>query len=677
MAVEGEVQFDNIKSEGDNGVNLTTKTRIYVGGLGGTVNEDDLRKTFSPLGKLDSVEIVRTKGRSFAYLDFLPSSQKSLAKLFSTYNGCMWKGGRLRLEKAKEHYLNRLKREWIEAAELASNAPSSDADVSENMGSFKKPKKVPAVEKPQLRFFFPKLMKMKSLPFRGTGKHKYSFQRVEVPSLPIHFCDCEEHSDSCDTIKEKPFVDLETDVGINEEELDLMKSVMNKLFEKENCTKAAGGEAVLAKEGGHFVSSVDDMPVDENDNEADVMSDEDNLVINIVTEGNDRLTSSGSQGQEKTTNYQESKFNKPRSSKQRAVQKMHEHERKKIAPYDKKRKSSLTEESEGNEIPSSAPKKKKNSQIHSSEPEDQAAEPKSSTQQSKHSFMWSQKSAWKNLVGKTGNTPFSISQILPNAPSSKEEQPELNNLDLSNSTKIKKPNLVKHGNSESQLGPSKEVKELAECAPKQPKLINFDVSESTEVKEQEFSKHGNSESPSQEVKELDEAAPIVPNAVLNSTSGRGAAWKQKSSWTQLISNTNTSSFSISQVLPGLNFEKQRALEAPNDVDAVNSNDNEQHNTLKSKRSEFRTFELANKDLIITAPCGSNVNALANKENTSEEKLMTMGEKNEVSASTKQTFGEDFGNGETCPFMRSDASMKEWMKTKAALSGSLKKKGNEK
>lgn len=84
MAVKEEVQFDYSKSEGDNDNNLTTKTRIYVGGLGGTVNEDDLRKTFSPLGKLESVEIVRTKGRSFAYLDFLPSSQKSLAKLFST-----------------------------------------------------------------------------------------------------------------------------------------------------------------------------------------------------------------------------------------------------------------------------------------------------------------------------------------------------------------------------------------------------------------------------------------------------------------------------------------------------------------------------------------------------------------------------------------------------------------
>lgn len=60
--------------------------RIYVGGLGGNVSEDDLKKTFSSpqLGTVDSVEIVRTKGRSFAYLGFLPSSDKGLAKLFST-----------------------------------------------------------------------------------------------------------------------------------------------------------------------------------------------------------------------------------------------------------------------------------------------------------------------------------------------------------------------------------------------------------------------------------------------------------------------------------------------------------------------------------------------------------------------------------------------------------------
>ncbi|KAI3790537.1 hypothetical protein L2E82_03647 [Cichorium intybus] len=58
-------------------------TRIYVGGLGGGVTEDDLRQTFSALGDVVSVDVVRTKGRSFAYLDFLPSSDKSLPKLFS------------------------------------------------------------------------------------------------------------------------------------------------------------------------------------------------------------------------------------------------------------------------------------------------------------------------------------------------------------------------------------------------------------------------------------------------------------------------------------------------------------------------------------------------------------------------------------------------------------------
>lgn len=39
------------------------------------------------------------------------------------YNGCKWKGGVLRIEKAKEHYIDRLRREWVEAeAEAAAKA---------------------------------------------------------------------------------------------------------------------------------------------------------------------------------------------------------------------------------------------------------------------------------------------------------------------------------------------------------------------------------------------------------------------------------------------------------------------------------------------------------------------------------------------------------------------------
>lgn len=58
-------------------------TRLHVGGLGERVTEEDLRNTFSRLGSLQTVEIIRTKGRSFAYINFIPSSDNSLAKLFS------------------------------------------------------------------------------------------------------------------------------------------------------------------------------------------------------------------------------------------------------------------------------------------------------------------------------------------------------------------------------------------------------------------------------------------------------------------------------------------------------------------------------------------------------------------------------------------------------------------
>ncbi|PWA96899.1 hypothetical protein CTI12_AA035200 [Artemisia annua] len=47
----------------------------------------------------------------------------------------MWKGGRRKLEKAKEHYLLKLKHGWQEESELASKASESvnvDASKSQN-----------------------------------------------------------------------------------------------------------------------------------------------------------------------------------------------------------------------------------------------------------------------------------------------------------------------------------------------------------------------------------------------------------------------------------------------------------------------------------------------------------------------------------------------------------------
>lgn len=58
--------------------------RLHVGGLGESVGRDDLLKIFSPMGSVEAIEFVRTKGRSFAYIDFSPASENSLTKLFST-----------------------------------------------------------------------------------------------------------------------------------------------------------------------------------------------------------------------------------------------------------------------------------------------------------------------------------------------------------------------------------------------------------------------------------------------------------------------------------------------------------------------------------------------------------------------------------------------------------------
>ena len=61
-----------------------TRTRIHVAGLGQSVSSDDLQKVFSAVGTVEGMDIIRTKGRSFAYVDVLPSSSNSLSKLFST-----------------------------------------------------------------------------------------------------------------------------------------------------------------------------------------------------------------------------------------------------------------------------------------------------------------------------------------------------------------------------------------------------------------------------------------------------------------------------------------------------------------------------------------------------------------------------------------------------------------
>lgn len=76
------------------------------------------------------------------------------------YNGCMWKGGRLKLEKAKEDYICRLRREWTEDAQPEAKLPSQNIDADESLPALLKPKKDEDIGKMQLNIFFPKLRKV-------------------------------------------------------------------------------------------------------------------------------------------------------------------------------------------------------------------------------------------------------------------------------------------------------------------------------------------------------------------------------------------------------------------------------------------------------------------------------------------------------------------------------------
>lgn len=121
------------------------------------------------------------------------------------------------------------------------------------------------------------LVQVKSIPFSGSGKHKYSFQNIKVPPLPVHFCDCEEHCSPSGTERGKlSFNGVAESGGMNDEEINIMNAVMNKLFEKEKVSNTKH----LEKQQDSF-ESPDALHPDEC--EVDSGTDEDDLIINMQT----------------------------------------------------------------------------------------------------------------------------------------------------------------------------------------------------------------------------------------------------------------------------------------------------------------------------------------------------------------------------------------------------------
>jgi hypothetical protein len=270
----------------------------------------------------------------------------------------------------------------------------------------------------------------------------------------------------------------------------------------------------------------------------------------------------------------------------------------------------------------------------------QLAEPESDIQQSATIVSWSQKSSWRQLVRDQGDTSFIMSHIFPGTGSSEEGQPKLDGLcepDVPDSTISKNDYLLSHGDHlESQSGET--IKEEGET-----------------------------------IKEVVETQHAKPS-VASTKSGRGASWLQKSSWTQLVSENKNSSFSIGQILPGISYEKLVITE-PNSGDIVDfTYSKSKHNDL-GKQDDSNSTEYGS----ITMEIGKDRNVV---RSTPEKNQRTVVGSNEAPGPIFEKRNDSAtklipAGSETCSFMRSATSLKEWAKTKAALRGSRKRKSGEK
>jgi hypothetical protein len=263
---------------------------------------------------------------------------------------------------------------------------------------------------------------------------------------------------------------------------------------------------------------------------------------------------------------------------------------------------------------------------------------------------WSQKSSWKELVGKGGNAAFSASLILPKFDSGKDQQ-----------------------NSDSSCTSSSTNDETEDTVEDETEDTVEDETEDTESDEYQESKPTNGqviEEPNESLPTntpmMEEPAEAQPNNKQVITepaetqhntapkiTGRGASWLKKKSWTQLV-NENNNSFSISQILPGITFPEQTTKEPI--LYPTNSNDYKHNGADKNtvNGTIINGFNAVAVD-IVSAPV--------------VEKTV------ETSPTDKSCANVEIGK--TCSFMRNAASLKEWAKAKSSVSGSLKRKHGEK
>ncbi|KAJ2784077.1 hypothetical protein GGI15_002368 [Coemansia interrupta] len=106
---------------------VVQEKRVYIGGFKQTVTEDEIRGRFKPFGEVTSVDLPTiggtAEGRGFGYVS-INITPAQWQRCSSIYSGAKWKGGKLKIEEAKESYMVRMQRERAEAESVVEALPS-------------------------------------------------------------------------------------------------------------------------------------------------------------------------------------------------------------------------------------------------------------------------------------------------------------------------------------------------------------------------------------------------------------------------------------------------------------------------------------------------------------------------------------------------------------------------
>lgn len=98
--------------------------RLFVAGLPTEVTAEQLAQRFAPFGQVQGVELAKSKPgstlepgqcRGFGHLE-LDADEQALKRCLSLYNGCRWRGGVLRVERARLAWREKLLQEQAGAA---------------------------------------------------------------------------------------------------------------------------------------------------------------------------------------------------------------------------------------------------------------------------------------------------------------------------------------------------------------------------------------------------------------------------------------------------------------------------------------------------------------------------------------------------------------------------------